>query len=655
MSKLPVLTLILILIAFLSAPASSISCLSCTNNRNLTCRQDYISEYRSFSRYECTFVCDTIANCTVIPYCNAFLNKVTTQDSYWSSQGCQRTMFEPNATCGTSRSRHFGNSSYIQQLFTRDYVNTSQLPEPLSNFPIVFCGCNTSYCNRNILFSFTHDAIPVENNTISTNTSYTTNSSLNYTSLSSTSLSPTSRSLTPNNTLSPLPYIPSVYLTFIAAGVLLAFVLAILIICSILIWRCCKRSTDFSSYRLAGGDKADASRHEMATLSSPDGFYEDPELARVPILTDLKFEDLIGSGKYGHVWRCMYEGRELACKVWLPCEVNAWRSERAIFSQDTTYHPNIVMYVHSGFIEDRGEHDLVRKGVLLMELCSRGSLSNFLETSTLSWSIASRFAFEIASGISYLHSHFGMHRNARGYTRVTKCPIAHRDIKSSNVLIRANMTCCISDLGLALPLNPNHSEGHFGSTEQVGTPFYMAPEALAGRINLSNLDSFKQMDVFSMGLVLWEVFCRCYVDGSISALSEHKIPFSDVHRSLLQGSRVSRVELIQELKEMHESPIEKLLPIPPGWREHPLFSKARRTILDCTYKDADARVTANVVASRFQGNMAKGNQNEQEVNFCESMDFGSFASLSSLMRMAENQRLSRINCDNYTQLPEYSV
>lgn len=58
------------------------------------------------------------------------------------------------------------------------------------------------------------------------------------------------------------------------------------------------------------------------------------------------------------------------------------------------------------------------------------------------------------------------------------------------------------------------------SSHQVGTARYMAPEVLESRVNLEDLEAFKQMDVYSMALVLWEMASRCHVigGGSFSVL-----------------------------------------------------------------------------------------------------------------------------------------
>ena len=37
----------------------------------------------------------------------------------------------------------------------------------------------------------------------------------------------------------------------------------------------------------------------------------------------------------------------------------------------------------------------------------------------------------------------------------------------------------------------------------------MAPEALDARVNLHDLQSFKQIDIYAFALVIWEIIWRC--------------------------------------------------------------------------------------------------------------------------------------------------
>ena len=51
---------------------------------------------------------------------------------------------------------------------------------------------------------------------------------------------------------------------------------------------------------------------------------------------------------------------------------------------------------------------------------------------------------------------------------------------------------------------------------RVGTKRYMAPEVLDETINMNHFESFKRADVYSFGLVLWEIARRCSIGGITS-------------------------------------------------------------------------------------------------------------------------------------------
>ena len=60
---------------------------------------------------------------------------------------------------------------------------------------------------------------------------------------------------------------------------------------------------------------------------------------------------------------------------------------------------------------------------------------------------------------------------------------------------------------------------------QVGTKRYLAPELLDESINTSQFDAWKRADVYSLGLVFWEVGRRCNVGG---IFEEYQLPYFDV-------------------------------------------------------------------------------------------------------------------------------
>lgn len=57
-----------------------------------------------------------------------------------------------------------------------------------------------------------------------------------------------------------------------------------------------------------------------------------------------------------------------------------------------------------------------------------------------------------------------------------KPAIAHRDLKSKNILVKSNLSCAIGDLGLAVRHDVKNDAVDIPSTHRVGTKRYMAPE-----------------------------------------------------------------------------------------------------------------------------------------------------------------------------------
>lgn len=57
-----------------------------------------------------------------------------------------------------------------------------------------------------------------------------------------------------------------------------------------------------------------------------------------------------------------------------------------------------------------------------------------------------------------------------------KPAIAHRDLKSKNILVKSDGTCAIGDLGLAVRYNVTTDTVDIPLNNRVGTKRYMAPE-----------------------------------------------------------------------------------------------------------------------------------------------------------------------------------
>lgn len=65
-----------------------------------------------------------------------------------------------------------------------------------------------------------------------------------------------------------------------------------------------------------------------------------------------------------------------------------------------------------------------------------------------------------------------------------------------------------------------------GNNPKVGTKRYMAPEVLDDSIQMDCFESYKRVDIWALGLVLWEVARRTVSNGACSRsrklLSRHR-------------------------------------------------------------------------------------------------------------------------------------
>lgn len=108
--------------------------------------------------------------------------------------------------------------------------------------------------------------------------------------------------------------------------------------------------------------------------------------------------------------------------------------------------------------------------------------------------------------------------------------IAHRDLKSKNILVKRDLTCVIGDLGLCVKHIPDKDTVDIPVNSKAGTRRYMAPELLDETLNASHFDAWKRADVYSFGLILWELTRRCDAAG---IFEEYQPPYYEVRPFLL--------------------------------------------------------------------------------------------------------------------------
>ncbi|XP_075916563.1 activin receptor type-2B-like [Petromyzon marinus] len=246
-----------------------------------------------------------------------------------------------------------------------------------------------------------------------------------------------------------------------------------------------------------------------------------------------------------------------------------WQNEVDIFGTPGLSHRNLLEFIGAERREGNAEAELW----IITAFHERGSLSDHLKCSMLSWAELCHIGETLACGLAHLHHH--VHGG--------KPAIAHRDLKSNNVLLRSDLSAVIADFGLALKLQPGRP---LGDIPRVGTLCYMAPELLEGAVCLRR-DAFLRIDVYALGLVLWEIATRCTAGGGV--LGEHRAPFED---------EVGECPTLDELQHIVVHGNGRPA-IQEPWLKHPGLSQLCVTMEECWDKDAEARLSAHCVEERL--------------------------------------------------------
>uniref|UniRef100_A0A667WST7 TGF-beta receptor type-1 n=1 Tax=Myripristis murdjan TaxID=586833 RepID=A0A667WST7_9TELE len=288
--------------------------------------------------------------------------------------------------------------------------------------------------------------------------------------------------------------------------------------------------------------------YDMTTSGSGSGL---PLLVQRTIARTIILQESIGKGRFGEVWRGKWRGEEVAVKIFSSREERSWFREAEIYQTVMLRHENIL-----GFIAITGRGTQLW---LVSDYHEHGSLFDYLN----------RYTVTVEGMIKTVPVHCQrpgpLHMEIVGTQG--KPAIAHRDLKSKNILVKKNGTCCIADLGLAVRHDSATDTIDIAPNHRVGTKRYMAPEVLDDSINMKHFESFKRADIYAMGLVFWEIASRCSMGG---IHEDYQLPYYDL--------------VVCE---------QKLRPnIPNRWQSCEALRVMAKIMRECWYANGAARLTA---------------------------------------------------------------
>ncbi|XP_050297891.1 bone morphogenetic protein receptor type-1B isoform X2 [Anthonomus grandis grandis] len=294
-----------------------------------------------------------------------------------------------------------------------------------------------------------------------------------------------------------------------------------------------------------------------------------PILVQRTISKQIQMVKQVGKGRYGEVWQARWRGEKVAVKIFLTTEEQSWFRETEIYQTVLMRHENILSFIAAD-IKGSGWTQML----LITDYHENGSLYDYLQDHCLDPGSLLIMAKSVASGLSHLHTEIF---STRG-----KPAIAHRDIKSKNILVKRNGECCIADFGLAVKYLSDTNEIDVPPNVRSGTRRYMAPEILDKSINSLEFEAHKKSDMYALSLVYWEMARRCVTGDKLKSADEYAVPYYDC-----VPSDPSFEDMLQAVC------IKKIRPqIPQKWENDEVLKTLSKIMQECWHGNPDVRLTS---------------------------------------------------------------
>lgn len=209
------------------------------------------------------------------------------------------------------------------------------------------------------------------------------------------------------------------------------------------------------------------------------------------VINGYLFEEALGSGSFGDVYRVSKENKKYAAKVLSETYIlDEFKNEQNRITREidvlkNVKGENLIQYQEDFYFEnDFG----IMEYVIVMEYFEGVTLKQFLKTDASLETLIQIFA-SILIGVRDLHN-----------TIIGKEGIIHRDLKPDNIMIDDKLNVKIIDYGLSkiIDFSSITSTG-----AQIGSPLYMSPEQLKDSKHIDY-----RADIYALGIILYEMLTK---------------------------------------------------------------------------------------------------------------------------------------------------
>lgn len=194
--------------------------------------------------------------------------------------------------------------------------------------------------------------------------------------------------------------------------------------------------------------------YDLSTSGSGSGL---PLFVQRTVARTIVLQEIIGKGRFGEVWRGRWRGGDVAVKIFSSREERSWFREAEIYQTVMLRHENILGFIAA----DNKDNGTWTQLWLVSDYHEHGSLFDYLNRYTVTIEGMIKLALSAASGLAHLHMEIVGTQGKPG--------IAHRDLKSKNILVKKNGMCAIADLGLAVRHDAVTDTIDIAPNQRVGT------------------------------------------------------------------------------------------------------------------------------------------------------------------------------------------
>ncbi|XP_022857467.1 calmodulin-binding receptor-like cytoplasmic kinase 2 [Olea europaea var. sylvestris] len=263
----------------------------------------------------------------------------------------------------------------------------------------------------------------------------------------------------------------------------------------------------------------------------------------------------IGEGRFGTVYKGrLKDGTLVAVK-------RAKKHDRPLVADFQREIQTLALVEHLNIVKFYGHLDHKDEKIVVVEHVPNGNLREHLDYvhgNALDFAVRLDVAIDVAHAVTYLHMY-------------TDHPIIHRDINSSNILLKENLRAKVADFGFArLAANSEWGETYV-STSVKGTLGYVDPEYLR------TLQLTEKSDVYSFGVLLVELVTgRCPIELKRGA--EERVTVRWVMKKFYDGDAILTLDPRLQRSPANNFIVEKILEVAlqclaPHQRNRPTMKK----------------------------------------------------------------------------------